>query len=375
MPFGQKADPDGKPIDFDQIYEYIIKPGVQSVKDMKCIRCDEIDEAGIVHKQMLEQIYQADVAIVDITTLNPNVFYELGVRHSLVEHVTVIIKREGTNIPFNIRSLKAIEYDPASPRSVDEAKKKIEAYIKNGLESRTVDSLVHSSLPIRIGKQVTPISETRIYRYKLPTGEHEIRLVTGDLQNVKCVDAWVSSENTNMEMARYYERSISGVIRYLGAKKNRAGQVIDDTLAKLLRAEVDGSTTVPPGTVIVTDSGELEKTHNVKRIFHAAAVYGQVGVGWVPIRDVSTCVGNAIIATSSAELKGVDIQSILFPLIGTGHAGDNPQEVAHLLIKKVVSSLVNQNGPLKAVYFLCWTEEDLEYCRSSLKQIGLEPVV
>jgi hypothetical protein len=82
---------------------------------MKCVRCDEIEESGVVHKLMLEKIYQADAAVVDITTLNPNVFYELGVRHSLADCVTVIIKREGTNIPFNIRPMKAIEYNPESP--------------------------------------------------------------------------------------------------------------------------------------------------------------------------------------------------------------------------------------------------------------------
>jgi O-acetyl-ADP-ribose deacetylase (regulator of RNase III) len=375
MPFGEKTDPDGKLIDFDQIYEYVIKPGVESLNGMKCVRCDEIEESGVVHKQMLEKIYQADVAVVDITTQNPNVFYELGVRHSLADCVTVIIKREGTNIPFNIRQMKAIEYNPESPKSVDETKKKIAAYVKNGLESRTVDSLVHNSLPIRIAEQTTPIHETKIYRYKLAAGGQEIRLITGDLQDVNCIDGWVSSENTNMEMARYYERSISGVIRYLGAKKNRAGQVVDDTIAKLLREEVGENANVPAGTVIVTGAGELEKTHNVKRIFHAAAVFGQVGQGFRPITDVTKCIPNAFAAASSAELKDVGIRSILFPLMGTGQGGGKPQDVAHLLINKAISCLkANQNAPLKEVYFLCWTEKDLESCRWALKQIGLEQV-
>jgi O-acetyl-ADP-ribose deacetylase (regulator of RNase III) len=374
MPFGEKADPDGKLIDFDQIYEFIIKAGVESLKGMKCIRCDEIQESGIVHKQMIEQIYQADVAVVDITTLNPNVFYELGVRHSLTGCVTVIIKREGTNIPFNILQMKAIEYNE-SPKSVEDTKKKIASYIKNGLETRTVDSLVHNSLPIRIAEQAIPIHETKVYRYKLDASDCEIRLITGDLQDVTCIDVWVSSENTNMEMARYYECSISGVVRYLGAKKNRAGQVIDDTIAKLLREEVGENANVPAGTVIVTSAGELEKTHHVKRIFHAAAMFGQVGRGFRPIPDVTKCVGNAFAVISSADLKELGIRSILFPLMGTGQGGGKPEEVAHLLIKKAISCLkANQKGPLKEVYFLCWTEKDLECCRWSLRQIGLEQV-
>jgi O-acetyl-ADP-ribose deacetylase (regulator of RNase III) len=372
MPFGEKAGPDGKPNNFDQIYEDVIKPGVKSLNGMTCVRCDEIEESGVVHKQMLEKIYQADAAVVDITTLNPNVFYELGVRHSLVDCVTVIIKREGTDIPFNIRSLKAIEYNPKSSKSVTETKKKIAAYIKNGLESRTVDSLVHSSLTIRIAEQATPIRETRIFRYKV-ANDCEIRLITGDLQRVSCVDAWVSSENTNMEMARYYERSISGVVRYLGAKKDKAGHVIDDTIAKLLRAAVGENANAEPGTVVVTGAGELEKTHNVKRIFHAAAVFGQVGQGFQPIKDVTKCVDNAFDEASSADLRDVGIRSILFPLMGTGQGGGKSRDVAHLLIKTALWCLEkNQNAPLKEVYFLCWTEQDLESCRWSLNQIGLQ---
>jgi O-acetyl-ADP-ribose deacetylase (regulator of RNase III) len=374
MPFGEREDPDGNAINFDQIYKYIIKAGVESLQGMKCVRCDEIEESGVVHKQMLEKIYQADAAVVDITTLNPNVFYELGVRHSLADCVTVIIKREGTNIPFNIRPMKAIEHDPESLESVDETKNKIAAYIKNGLESRTVDSLVHNSLSIRIAEQAIPIHETKIYRYKLAASDREIRLITGDLRDVNCVDAWVSSENTNMEMARYYECSISGIIRYLGAKK-RAGRVIDDTVAKLLREEVGENANVPAGQVIVTGAGELEKTHNVKRIFHAAAVFGQIGQGFSPIADVSRCVKEALAEASSADLKDVGIRSILFPLMGAGQGGGKPQEVAHLLIRTALAWLgSNQNARLKEVYFLCWTKKDLESCRWSLKQIGLEQV-
>jgi len=40
-------------------------------------------------------------------------------------------------------------------------------------------------------------------------------MITGDIQNIKEIDVWVNSENTNMQMARHFERSISAIIRYL----------------------------------------------------------------------------------------------------------------------------------------------------------------
>jgi len=215
---------------------------------------------------MLEHIYRSDVAVVDITTLNPNVFYELGVRHSLVGHVTVIIKRKGTNIPFNINGLNSIEYDPCDLQSVDETKKKIVRFIQNGLKTRKVDSLVHESLPIQIAAEVTPLQHAKRYTTKLPVSGKEIGLITGELHKIKGVDVWVSSENTNMQMARFYERSVSGTIRYYGAKRNKAGQVTDDIVAKELAAAIVGeNVVVPAATVIATSAGQLAASNGVKR--------------------------------------------------------------------------------------------------------------
>jgi hypothetical protein len=78
-----------------------------------------------------------------------------------------------------------------------------------------------------------------------------------------------------MQMARHFERSISATIRYLGAKRDRAGRVVEDLIDNELRKEV-GSGDVPAGIVIPTGSGELLASHNVKKISMPLAV-GQVG--------------------------------------------------------------------------------------------------
>src|SRR4051795_12032243 len=105
MPFGEKKDLDGQDIDFDDIYRFFFKKAIEDL-GIECIRCDEIQEAGSIHEKMFEHIYQADVVVVDITTSNANVYYELGVRHSLARRVTVLIRRKGTVIPFNIQGLQ-----------------------------------------------------------------------------------------------------------------------------------------------------------------------------------------------------------------------------------------------------------------------------
>lgn len=370
MPFGQKKDPGGKDINFDTVYTHLIKEGVEQIKGLSCTRCDEIEEPGVVHKKMLEQIYQADVAVVDITTLNPNVFYELGVRHALADHVTVIIKRKGTQIPFNVRGLNIIEYDPTDLGSVAEAKKKIVTFIQNGLKTRKVDSLVHDSLPIRIAEESVPLQGTRKYKASLGATGKKIGIITGDVTGVEGVDVWVSSENTNMQMARFYERSISGTIRYHGAKRNPAGQVTDDILQKELTGIAgDG---VPAAAVIATSAGELADSNRVKRIFHAAAVHGHIGRGFMPIQNIDDCITNALKLADSAKERKFKLRSILFPLLGTGQGGGKVRETVKSLVAAAKSYLEGKTGSvIEEVYFLCRTEKDLEECQWAFDQAGL----
>ena len=146
MPFGEKTDVGGEVINFNDVYEYIIKDVVENRLKLNCIRSDEITEAGWIQRDMLEHIIQDDVVVVDITTLNPNVFYELGVRHALRQFVTVLIRKKGTKIPFNIRGLRMIEYD-LDIKNASKAKDDIENFIRRGLEQKNNDSIIYEVFP------------------------------------------------------------------------------------------------------------------------------------------------------------------------------------------------------------------------------------
>jgi len=54
-------------------------------------------------------------------------------------------------------------------------------------------------------------------------------IISGDIRNVTGIDVWVNSENTEMQMARFFDRSVSSVIRYLGAVRDEAGHVLKDS--------------------------------------------------------------------------------------------------------------------------------------------------
>jgi hypothetical protein len=114
MPFGERKDLDGNEIDFDDIYRFFFKKAIEDL-GIECIRCDEIEEAGSIHEKMFEHIYYSDIVVVDITTSNANVYYELGIRHALARGVTVLLRRKGTVIPFNIQGLQVV--NTTSPSS------------------------------------------------------------------------------------------------------------------------------------------------------------------------------------------------------------------------------------------------------------------
>ena len=367
MPFGEKLDADGRIVDFDKIYQFIIKQAVESL-NIRCTRCDEIAEAGWIHADMFEQILAADVAVVDITSLNANVFYELGVRHALTSSVTVLIRKKGTHAPFNIQGLRVIDYDPLDLASVDKAKRQIASFIQNGLRFQVIDSPIHQVLEnrVRIETQSEPILKTDYYSYPISTNSNKaICLVTGDIQDIKCADVWVNSENSNMQMARYYDRSISSIIRYLGAEKDAAGYVIKDIIADELIEKMNGRESVRPGNIVITSSGELGNSHHVKKIFHAASVVGTIGQGYQPIQNLNRCVTNAL--SELEKLAADKLHSILFPLMGTGKGKGKLQKNASLLLEAAVSYLNSHpSSIIETIYFLTYTQEELETCRNLL---------
>jgi hypothetical protein len=122
MPFGIKEHPITKDlVDFDAVYDRFLKPLIAGKLKLNCTRSDEVTDAGLIHKDMVDRLLKSDVVIVDITTLNANVLYELGIRHTAKRSGTVILRRENDPIPFNINGMRVISYlfDPTSGGGID----------------------------------------------------------------------------------------------------------------------------------------------------------------------------------------------------------------------------------------------------------------
>ncbi len=111
MPFGTKIDSKSRVrIDFDAIYEKAIFPAIKST-GLECIRGDQERTGGIIHSAMFARLLLAEFVIADLTTANPNVFYELGIRHTAKPFTTIPIFATLGDLCFDVNFVRAIPYE------------------------------------------------------------------------------------------------------------------------------------------------------------------------------------------------------------------------------------------------------------------------
>lgn len=109
MPFGIKLGSDGKSIDFNRVYADYIKPSLESA-GLEVFRADEETRAGGIIPDMFQELLIADLVVVDLTIDNPNVWYELGVRHALRARGVVLIQSNRDYQPFDIYTDRKLRY-------------------------------------------------------------------------------------------------------------------------------------------------------------------------------------------------------------------------------------------------------------------------
>lgn len=111
----------------DEVLEYIINPICKKYK-YKVIRADKMSNSGLITKAIIEQIISADLVIADLTGNNPNVFYELAIRHSYRKPAIQIVKGE-LAIPFDIANMRTISYE-TTLSGADNAKTELDSMIQ-----------------------------------------------------------------------------------------------------------------------------------------------------------------------------------------------------------------------------------------------------
>ena len=150
MPFGIKIV-GGKRVDFDRIYEVIFAPAIEATElpeggYLTPKRADADIFSGVIDVEMFSYIEYSRFALADISGLNPNVFYELGIRHAVQQSGTAIFHQAEVPNPFNTNRIRAFPYEYEPDEHAAESRALITNVLTESLKHNRLDSPVRMAL-------------------------------------------------------------------------------------------------------------------------------------------------------------------------------------------------------------------------------------
>jgi hypothetical protein len=117
--------------EFDTVFTEIKDALQQEGIDLICERADEVVRGGQVMTDVLQGLAEAELVIVDLTRQNANVFYELGIAHTVRSAESVLlITQTVTDVPFDVQSFRCIVYDTQRPDSISQLQDKLVRMVK-----------------------------------------------------------------------------------------------------------------------------------------------------------------------------------------------------------------------------------------------------
>jgi hypothetical protein len=148
MPYGVRTHHEsGARFDFDRIHRELVVPAAEAA-GCRVIRSDHEALGGLIHTSMFERLLLADVVVADISIPNPNVFYELGIRHATRPRATITMGNfTGATLPFDIAPLRHLTYtlDDAMVSDTEGLRAALTERIRAGIAERaSVDSPLFS---------------------------------------------------------------------------------------------------------------------------------------------------------------------------------------------------------------------------------------
>lgn len=103
------------------VYEDFVKPVVTERCNLRSIRGDDVFGSNVIMEDITKSIQKARLIIADLTSRNPNVFYEVGIAHALNKQV-LLMTQSIDDVPFDLRHRRALVYE-YSPRGCKKLEK------------------------------------------------------------------------------------------------------------------------------------------------------------------------------------------------------------------------------------------------------------
>ncbi|NKL38790.1 hypothetical protein GFL49_34860 [Rhizobium leguminosarum bv. viciae] len=118
----------------DWLLEDIIEPLFhEHFQDFDVRRADKISNPGQITSQVITALLEAELVIADLTTLNPNAFYEIGIRHTIQKPI-IHMHLEGQRIPFDIAPFRSIKFSRRRPSDIRAARGLLHAAVTEAIK-------------------------------------------------------------------------------------------------------------------------------------------------------------------------------------------------------------------------------------------------
>lgn len=128
----------------DQWVRHVVEP-ITSEFGYTVRRADDMPDPGVITNQVIRAIFESPLAIADLTGGNPNVYYELALRHACRKPFVQMIS-SGEQIPFDLQGLRTIEYDLSDPDHLKTASVTLRRHIQSIRDGHKADSPVSMAI-------------------------------------------------------------------------------------------------------------------------------------------------------------------------------------------------------------------------------------
>lgn len=224
-PIGDDTDPIRRHI--EGIIDAALRPALEDKYDL--VVAHRISEPGSITKQIITEIYSAKLVVANLTNRNPNVMYELALRHSLGKPV-IMIAEKGTPLPSDIVMERTIFYQ-SDARGVIELRESIAAAEKEIDYDKTESPIYNVLHDVLKDRQIIEFSESQSISQEDDGNATVLKYILQKLTNLE--DA-VQTSRPLMQNAES-RRCLDGVVFAFSYVKSTQPYQVEKLLMRLQR--------------------------------------------------------------------------------------------------------------------------------------------
>ena len=230
--------------DFFESYEMIKE---HFSDDFEFSHAGEEDNQQNILADIIPPIYAADIVLADLTGLNPNVMYELGIAHSFNKKTIMITRDDLGSLPFDLKQYRAKDYSTHFKKFYD-----LIAYLEKNLQGARDGSVIFNN-PVGDFMDRSKIAPEELFRKEIikvdiPEGEmgfldflaeieEDTENMTKDIQNISLEMQTMSGgiNECTAEIKRVNKTGGSGTASFVRKQSRKAAEHIE-TFSKQLKA-------------------------------------------------------------------------------------------------------------------------------------------